>query len=65
MMRKRDVAYLVNNHIMNGMLFAMLGSDELVQLWWETPNKAFDMKCPKDVEEQKVHQYLGAHCFGF
>jgi len=65
MMRKRDVAYLVNNHIMNDMLFTMLGSDELVECWWETPNKAFDMKCPKDVEEQKVHQYLGAHCFGF
>ena len=64
-MRKRDVAYLVNNHIMNAMLFTMLGSDELVERWWETPNKAFDMNCPKDVEEQKVHQYLGAHCFGF
>ena len=65
MMRKRDVAYLVNNHIMNAMLFAMLGSDELVERWWETPNKAFDMKCPKDVDEQKVHQYLGAHCFDY
>lgn len=65
MMRKREIAYRVNKQIMDDMLFAMLGSDELVQLWWESPNKAFDMECPKDVDEQKVHQYLGAHCFGF
>ena len=54
-----------NKEIMDKMLFAMLGSDELVRLWWESPNRAFDMKCPKDVEELIVFQYLGAHCFGY
>jgi len=64
-MRKREIAYRVNKEIMNDMLFAMLGSDELVKVWWESPNKAFDMKCPKDIEERIVFQYLGAHCFGY
>lgn len=27
----------------------MLGSEELVQQWWATPNKAFDGEIPDDL----------------
>lgn len=34
---------------LNKALFAMLGRHELVEQWWETPNKAFDGKTPNEV----------------
>ena len=34
---------------LNKALFAMLGRHELVDQWWETPNKAFDGKTPNEV----------------
>ncbi len=34
---------------LNKALFAMLGRYELVDQWWETPNKAFDGKTPNEV----------------
>jgi hypothetical protein len=47
---------------LNKILFALLGSQELVNRWWESPNKAFDMKTPNEVwnsgEQQKVRDYL-------
>lgn len=42
----------------NLLLLAMLGDHELVKRWWDTPNLAFDNKCPKDVDENKVKSYL-------
>jgi hypothetical protein len=42
----------------NILLLAMLGDRELVKRWWDTPNLAFDNKCPKDVDENKVKSYL-------
>lgn len=49
---------------MNSMLLALLGDPQLVAKWWDSPNKAFDMQCPRDVDEQKVRAYLEGHCFG-
>ncbi len=46
------------------VLYAMLGSWELVERWWKSPNKAFDMKQPGEVwcfEEggrDKVYSYI-------
>lgn len=31
------------------LLFSMLGSYELVDKWWKSPNKAFNMTCPSNV----------------
>ena len=33
----------------NQYLYAMIGKPELVDLWWDKPNKAFDMKTPNEV----------------
>lgn len=31
------------------LLFAMLGDKDLVKRWWDSPNKAFDSRCPETV----------------
>jgi hypothetical protein len=31
---------------LDGLLFYMLGSDDLVKLWWNKPNRAFDGQTP-------------------
>jgi hypothetical protein len=48
----------------NILLMILLGDSDLIKLWWETPNAAFDNKCPKDVDENAVKHYLEGHCFG-
>lgn len=44
------------------MLLALLGSQELVIRWWDSPNKAFDMKTPNELwesgEKETVKDYL-------
>ena len=43
------------------VLLSLLGSKELVDLWWETANKAFAYKTPQEVwnvEPEKVAQYV-------
>lgn len=52
----------LNDYIHN-MLFALLGSQELIAKWWTTPNKAFGGQCPQDVDETTVKNYLESHCF--
>jgi hypothetical protein len=42
------------------LLTAMLGS-ELATEWWNSPNKAFDMRTPADqwlIDYKSVYQYL-------
>jgi hypothetical protein len=42
------------------MLTAMLGKDG-VEAWWQSPNKAFDMKTAEeqfDIEPEVVYNYL-------
>jgi hypothetical protein len=48
----------------NDLLRAMLGSEELVTKWWHSPNKAFDMAHPADVESNKVFEYLMDMAYG-
>jgi len=46
---------------LNIMLFAMLGSDDLVNRWWESSNLAFENKTPNqmyDEDEQQVIDYV-------
>jgi hypothetical protein len=45
----------------NRILYALLGSQELVQKWWESPNKAFDEMTPNEMlnrDKDRVKNYL-------
>lgn len=47
----------------NEILKALLGSDELINRWWNSNNKAFDMEIPADLwhtgkGRTKVYNYL-------
>jgi len=49
------------------LLYSMLGNQELVQTWWNTPNKGFDGKLPSDVWSENpdtVMSYLYMHADG-
>jgi hypothetical protein len=49
---------------LNIALFAMLGSDNLVKRWWESPNRAFEDKTPNQMceeDEQRVIDYVLDH----
>jgi hypothetical protein len=48
----------------NALLMAMLGRQELVDQWWNSPNKGFDNAHPADVDTKKVLEYLMAHAYG-
>lgn len=46
---------------LNRMLMSLLGSDQLVQKWWISPNRAFDHQTPKqvfDTNPNRVVQYI-------
>ena len=49
---------------LNRYLFAMIGRADLVEQWWESPNKAFDNATPNSVYWQgeegrrQVAQYI-------
>lgn len=47
------------------LLFQMLGSQELVELWWSSPNKAFDGDIPDDIfhsdRRAEVISYIYKH----
>lgn len=40
------------------ILFSMLGSKELVEKWWVSPNKAFDMRTPLSLMDDKKHEVI-------
>jgi hypothetical protein len=51
----------------NRILYALLGSEELVQKWWESPNKAFDEMTPNEMlnrDKTRVKNYLLAQLSG-
>jgi hypothetical protein len=51
----------------NRILHALLGSDELVQKWWSSPNKAFDDMTPNEMlnrDRDRVKNYLLAQLSG-
>jgi hypothetical protein len=55
---------------LNKYLYAMLGRSELIDQWWDSPNKAFDNKTPNEIylsgEEgrKKVADYIMFHASG-
>ena len=45
----------------NRILYALLGSNELVQKWWSSPNRAFDDMTPSEMlnrDKDRVKKYL-------
>jgi hypothetical protein len=49
------------------ILYALLGSNELVQKWWASPNRAFDEMTPIEMlnrDEARVKNYLLAQLSG-
>ena len=57
--RKRQILDMDNQMLIiksnvNQYLYAMIGKPELVDLWWDKPNKAFDMKTPDEVYQTGV-----------
>lgn len=51
----------------NRILHALLGSNELVQKWWSSPNKAFDDITPIEMwdrDKDRVKNYLLAQLNG-
>jgi uncharacterized protein (DUF2384 family) len=47
----------------NRILRALLGSDEAIQQWWSSPNRAFDMQLPDELwhtsgGRMRVYNYL-------
>jgi hypothetical protein len=57
--RKRQILDMDNQMLIiksnvNQYLYAMLGKSELVDLWWDKPNKTFDMKTPDEVYQTGV-----------
>lgn len=47
-----------NYNYLNTLLLALVGSKELVEQWWQSPNRAFEMQCPRDVDLDRVTIYL-------
>ena len=48
----------------DALLLSLLGSNELAEEWWESPNKGFDGQKPIDVDLIEVRKYLLGHAFG-
>ena len=42
----------------NQILLSLLGSQELVQRWWASPNKAFDNEIPDDLYHSDLHNVV-------
>lgn len=50
---------------LNEILLQLLGKQELVELWWASPNKAFDGAIPDDIlhsdRRNEVVKYILQH----
>lgn len=54
----------MNSVYLNMLLLRLICNRDLAKLWWDSPNRAFAMQCPRDVPEAEVKAYLEGHCFG-
>jgi antitoxin component of MazEF toxin-antitoxin module len=43
------------------MLRSLLGSQELVEAWWNSPNQHFDYLTPKEANRESVYEYVLSH----
>ena len=45
----------------NALLLPLLGNQQMINLWWDTPNYALDMQTPADVweyDQKRVFEYI-------
>ena len=62
--RKRQIENVIIKSDINRYLYAMMGSPQLVDGWWHSRNKAFDMKTPDEIYQvdaegrKRVYQYV-------
>ncbi len=48
-------------------LFGLLGSEDLIELWWKSQNKAFSYRTPEemlDIDSNVVVNYVYRHSYG-
>jgi hypothetical protein len=56
--------HIITKIEINRYLHAMLGRVDMIDLWWDSPNKAFNDKTPNDVYladaegRKRVYQYV-------
>lgn len=49
---------------LEALVLALVGGNaELADLWWYTPNRAFDMQRPIEADVRTVRDYLMRHAF--
>ena len=48
---------------LNPYVLTLVGSEELAKTWWSTPNRAFNLSAPEQVDLELVQDYLLWHCF--
>lgn len=51
----------MNRESLENLVLALVGDSSLADLWWYSPNKAFEMNRPIDVDTKTVREYLIAH----
>lgn len=56
--------YKISRVLVNRALFAMLGREELVNNWWNSPNMNWELQTPDQVWErdpEEVTNYVMSH----
>lgn len=52
---------MIEKNRLDGLLFAIMGDNKLVERWWHSPNKEFDNALPIDVfvlQPERVSEYI-------
>jgi len=52
---------MIDKNRLTGLLFAIMGSNTLVERWWATPNKSLDMKSPNlmyEINPERVRDLI-------
>ena len=48
---------------LNPYILALVGTEELANAWWTSPNRAFNLSAPETVDLELVKDYLMWHCY--
>lgn len=54
----------MKDRTLNEMLLSLLGNINLVERWWNSPNRAFNLQRPIDVDRDQVRKYLESYVYG-
>ncbi|NBP03008.1 MAG: hypothetical protein EBU90_23425 [Proteobacteria bacterium] len=52
---------------LNLILMSVLGSEKLIEKWWNSPNKEFNLNTPREIfakEPKRVIEYILSHSRG-